>query len=253
MTHEAQFHEANSFLTLTYDDYNLPFGGSLRKEDFQKFMKRLRKKIGSPLKVFYCGEYGDQLGRPHYHAILFGEDFARDREYYSRIGGNNYFVSERLSSLWNLGHSIIGPVTFESCAYTASYCTKKVTGPKAKDHYEKVDPETGEIYELLPEFSHQSNGIGARWLEKFRTDIWSGRDDDFVVMSNGVKAKPPRFYYEKFRELELRDAQRVKGSRYALARANAYDNTKERLAAKEKVALAQFGQKERSYERGSFG
>ena len=57
--HEASLHENNAFITLTYDDSNLPRGGSLDYSDFQKFMKRLRKRIGRKVS-FYCGgEYGD--------------------------------------------------------------------------------------------------------------------------------------------------------------------------------------------------
>ena len=83
-THEAGQHEDNSFLTLTYDDEHLPPGGSLDRLAFPKLIRKLRKKI-APKKVRYymCGEYGvnndlstlDTLGRPHYHALLFGHDF----------------------------------------------------------------------------------------------------------------------------------------------------------------------------------
>jgi hypothetical protein len=38
------------FITLTYDPDHLPSDGSLDVSHFQKFMKRLRKKI-SPLKI----------------------------------------------------------------------------------------------------------------------------------------------------------------------------------------------------------
>lgn len=44
--HEASLHEydhGNSFVTLTYDDKNLPNNWSLDKRHFQLFMKRLRK------------------------------------------------------------------------------------------------------------------------------------------------------------------------------------------------------------------
>jgi hypothetical protein len=73
-THENQMHEESYFLTLTYNEENLPQYESLQKADFQDFMKRYRKAI-APRKIryFMCGEYGhndDQLaanalGRPH--------------------------------------------------------------------------------------------------------------------------------------------------------------------------------------------
>lgn len=40
---EAQMSEKNCFLTLTYDDVNVPEDGGLNKKDFQDFMKRLRR------------------------------------------------------------------------------------------------------------------------------------------------------------------------------------------------------------------
>jgi hypothetical protein len=56
LTIEASLHIFNSFITLTYDPDHLPKDGSLNVVHFQKFMKRLRKKI-SPLKIrfFHCG------------------------------------------------------------------------------------------------------------------------------------------------------------------------------------------------------
>ena len=74
--HEAAAYDCNAFITLTYDEENLPADGSLNYDHFQLFMKRLRKAI-EPNKVrFYmCGEYGEENGRPHFHACLFGYDF----------------------------------------------------------------------------------------------------------------------------------------------------------------------------------
>lgn len=44
MMHEASLHEENCFLTLTYDEENIPPDHSLKVEHFQKFMKRLRRR-----------------------------------------------------------------------------------------------------------------------------------------------------------------------------------------------------------------
>jgi hypothetical protein len=75
--HEARAYEDSSFVTLTYSDDNCP--KSLTYVDFQKFMRRLRKRLGST-RFFVCGEYGDEKRRPHFHAGLFGQAFRFDRK-----------------------------------------------------------------------------------------------------------------------------------------------------------------------------
>ena len=65
---ELKTTEKSCFITLTYSDEHNP--GILLKQDFQKFIKRLRKDY--QLKYFACGEYGDLKLRPHFHAILSG-------------------------------------------------------------------------------------------------------------------------------------------------------------------------------------
>jgi len=73
MLHELDEHEDSIFITLTYDEDNVPENMSLRKADLQKFFKRLRKALGDrTIKYFACGEYGDKTERLHYHSIIFG-------------------------------------------------------------------------------------------------------------------------------------------------------------------------------------
>lgn len=128
--HEASLHDENCFITLTYDPEHLPIYfrddgpalGTLCKEDFQNFMKRLRERIGTKIRFFHCGEYGEQLGRPHYHAIIFGYDFADKTPIEVSDGGHNQFVSEMLTEVWGKGRCTIGAVTFDSAAYVARDC-----------------------------------------------------------------------------------------------------------------------------------
>ena len=135
--HESRMHSENCFITLTYDDDNLPPYGNLRYADFQKFLKRLRKKRG-PFRFFMAGEYGEQFFRPHHHACLFGLHF-HDRELHSRSdSGSDVCVSAELSDLWPDGHASVGDFTFESAAYVARYVVKKVTGDAAEEHYKRM-------------------------------------------------------------------------------------------------------------------
>jgi len=208
--HEASLHDENSFLTLTYDDENLPEDGSLRVRDWQLFAKRLRKRIGS-FRFFHCGEYGERFGRPHYHAILFGHDFSGTREVAKQEDGFTYYVSEVLGEVWNKGLHILGEVDFDSAAYVAGYCVKKVTGKKAEEHYERSDQRTGEIWSVRPEYATMSRrpGIGTQWFDRFKEDVYS---EDFVV-SKGRKFRPPKFYDKKLEEEDERRYQRIAAER----------------------------------------
>lgn len=133
--HEAQMHKQNCFITLTYDDKHLPEDHGLHYKHFQDFMKRLRKKYGAGIRFYMCGEYGEQLGRPHFHACIFGMDFA-DKKLWKTTGSKSkLYRSAELEKLWTFGFSSVGDVNFESAAYVARYIMKKVTGEAATEHY----------------------------------------------------------------------------------------------------------------------
>ncbi len=188
--HEASLHDDNCFVTLTYDEDHVPRFGSLLMDDWQKFFKRLRGRVGK-VRFFGCGEYGGQYGRPHYHACLFGVDFP-DKYVWAQRGPHDVFRSELLESVWTYGQSEIGSLTFESAAYVARYCLKKITGKAAESHYLVVERETGELGSRLPEFSTMSRrpGIGSGWFDLYSDEVYPS--DEVIV--NGAASKPPRFY-----------------------------------------------------------
>jgi len=246
--HEASLYEENSFLTLTYDDEHLPKNLSLVKSDFQKFMKILRKSIAPKrVRYYHCGEYGEEYGRPHYHALLFGYS-PPDRKYFSGKDERRLFTSDDLSRMWSKGFVVIGEVTFESAAYVARYVMKKVTGDRAKEFYG----------ERAPEYSTMSRrpGIGKGWFDKFKSDVYPV--DRVVVRS--VPTRPPRFYdtllgredpstlaflkinrennAEHYVEDVLSDGTVVRVS----------DSSMPRLAVKEVVKIAELNQLKRSLE-----
>lgn len=104
-----------------------------------------------------------------------------------------------LDRLWSKGSTVIGDLTFESAAYTARYCMKKITGDQAESHYEHVDKQTGECTQLKPEYTTMSRrpGIGKPWLDKFLSDVYPSDE----VISRGYPAQPPTFYDSQY-ELE---------------------------------------------------
>ena len=233
--HEASLYEDNCFITLTYSDDALPVGGSLVLADYQKFMKRLRKKFGSNIRFYHCGEYGETTWRPHYHACLFNFDFA-DKRKFSKTNNGYLYTSETLNELWPFGHSLIGDVTFESAAYVARYIMKKITGDGAEEHYQSVCNETGEIFNLRPEYTTMSRrpGIGAGWFDKYKEDVYFG---DYVVV-RGVKMRPPKFYDRSFEIASPNRFRLLRGRRVMDARGHADNNTPARLKVREEVAKA---------------
>jgi len=225
--HEASLHELNCVVTLTYDEGHLPADGSLDKLAVPRFVRRARK-AGAVLRYFQCGEYGDREFRPHYHAALFGWDFLDKVECEPSKSGATQWVSSDLERLWPYGRATIGTLNFESAAYIARYVTKKVTGKKAAEHYARVDPFTGEMYQLEPEFATMSRrpGIAAGWFEKFGSEVFP--DDEVIV--RGRPCKPPRYYDNRLSEGELAV---VKSSRRNRARRRLSEGSPKRLRVRE--------------------
>lgn len=244
--HEAQLHDLSVFLTLTYSDANLPPGGSLRKRDFQLFIKRLRKIHDGKIRYFHVGEYGDATRRPHYHAIIFGCDFA-DKTFWKKApSGEKLYISETLQRLWPLGDAYIGQVSIQSAAYVARYCMKKITGEKANEHYKAVDLSTGEIHEIEPEYATMSlkPGIGQGWYDRYASDVFPS---DYAV-HKGKRLAVPKFYYRKLQVSDPKEAERIKWARVRRASKRKADSTPERLAIREEVKLSQLKSLKRELE-----
>lgn len=240
--HEASLYEANSFITLTYSDKHMPKNGSLsrgKRSHFQLFMKRLRKKnTGKKIRFFHCGEYGEKLGRPHYHAILFNHEF-EDKVLHSEHNESKLYVSKDLEKIWGKGFCIIGDVTFESAAYVARYVVKKINGARAKAHYK----------ERAQEYTTMSRrpGIGKKWFERYIRDIYP---DDFVIM-RGKKMRPPRYYDVMLERDYAEEYADIKRGRQIDNPVRDDDNTHARLAIREQVQLRKLEQLKRPYERES--
>jgi hypothetical protein len=241
--HEASLYQDNCFITLTFDDESLlarPNPYSLDVRDFQLFMKKLRKKYGSKIRYFHCGEYGDQTSRPHYHACLFNfrpPDLVHIR---NNSSGDPLYSSESLARIWGNGHVWIGELTFESAAYVARYVLKKVNGKQQQQigengakHYEWIHPETGELLERKPEYTTMSRrpGIAADWFKKYSSDLYP---KDFVTM-RGVKQRPAKFYDRKFEEMKPLEFEKIKSKREELTYERVMNNTPERLGVRETI------------------
>lgn len=242
--HEASMHKENCFITLTYNDKNLPKDKSINKDELQRFFKRLRKFIAYPgtmplfdnamriqyyrkkshpkygqakvqdvyreIKYYAAGEYGDRLGRPHYHACIFGYAF-KDTELlfhggykyfksiFSKTEGHSLYTSKTLEEIWKNGFVTIGELTLESAGYVARYCMKKINGEKAPDHYG----------EKTPEFAIMSKGIGKEWYKKYKNDLYP---KDYTHI-NGIRVTAPRYYDNLLAEENPKMLERIKQKR----------------------------------------
>ena len=206
------------FVTLTYAPDFLPEGGTLVRKHVQDFLKRLRDRFSDQkIRVFYCGEYGENFSRPHYHLCLFNCTFKDGVRWFSN-NGNWIYRSKLLEELWPFGNSSFSDFTFETAAYVARYCTKKISGSLADEHYAG----------RLPEFCGMSlkPGIGSSWFDKYgESDLFP--HDNVIV--RGARCKPPR-YYDKLRDRVDPDGlAKAKQVRQELADECADDNTFSRL------------------------
>lgn len=190
ITHEAQLHDENAFITLTYADQHLPPHGGLRYEDLVKFWKRARKALWTQykkrLRYYACGEYGDDSLRPHYHACVFGHAFTTDR-IIIRESPTLLWTTPELIKWWGLGHVSVGALNFETARYTASYVTKKL---RSKQQYVRIDDETGELIALEQPRPFMSRNIAKAWWEENYHHVTA---HDKVVI-NGRPQKPPKAY-----------------------------------------------------------
>lgn len=239
--HESSLYDENCFVTLTYDNKNLPENASLRKRDLQLFMKRLRKKFRKKkIRFFAAGEYGENFGRPHYHIILFGFDFP-DKVRWSTRGDFEVWRSNSLEEVWKKGNSEIGSVTFESAAYVARYVMKKdMFSDPALDKFFNKNGIWEPVFATMSRGGSEKGeknlgGIGKRWYERYKDEVF--RDDSVIV--NGVEVKPPK-YYDGLYEIDDRE-EMEKVKRRRKARCDSDSERTARLWARKKIA-------ERKYE-----
>lgn len=200
---EASQFDNNCFLTLTYNEASLPKFG-LCKKDLQNFIKRLRKKVGFPIRYYCCGEYGENTKRPHYHCIIFNW-FPEDAKFLkeSKFGGLLY-TSKILSDLWPFGISSVGEVSFASCAYVARYCQKKV--------YIEGQYKAFSLMSLKP-------GIGEKYFRENILNIYT-TDKVYFKFGNSSYSKPSRYFDKLLERLDPKRIEKIKKLRVSSSQLN---------------------------------
>lgn len=170
---ERYDHEKTAFVTLTYNNFFLPNNFNLFPKDVTLFFKKLRERYGKKVRYYYCGEYGEQTGRPHYHIALFG------------IGEEDTGVIEKSWTIkgYPLGNVHVGDLSKDSIRYICGYimkgANKYVDESKAKNK-----PFAEKVNEILggrrPEFQRMSRnpGIGAKAIERIASRV-KGKGETF--------------------------------------------------------------------------
>lgn len=166
------------FITLTYDDSNLPLRG-VQKDDCQKFIKRYRKHHEchptKKIKYFLVSEYGSTTGRPHYHLILF---FNWKIELIPE--------SSLLQECWKKGAIKIGTCSPASISYCCKYLMKE-----NKDPFGFFENKTFTLMSRRP-------AIGIEYLFNREVQRLHTERVDFQVISpDGYILNLPRYYRDK--------------------------------------------------------
>lgn len=183
---ELQYWQSAVFVTLTYNQDNLPANGSLSREVLSDFFKSLRQNLnGRKIKYYACGEYGDSdnTERPHYHCIIFGvSDSLEDR----KALFNSWKNCDDWMFFGKTWFKTVGTVTKDSAQYVSGYCQKKLFGDLALEEYDRRGRN--------PPFQTQSNGIGERYF----LDNYDLIKKDGFIFFDGVNHPIPETFKRKF-------------------------------------------------------
>lgn len=174
------------FITLTYDDEHLPRRGTLVKSHIRNFIRRLKYENREKGNIVYygCGEYGDVTGRPHYHLIVIGCSFPRER--FNRHGG--HYSHDDVGRLWRFGNNVVGNADRKSLNYVTGYVRKKILGRESSYAYA--------VNGLEPPFAIMSKRIGYEFFRRNFDKIYKSVIDEH---KQGAMIMP-RYYKRKIKD-----------------------------------------------------
>lgn len=190
---------------------------TLCKSDIQYFNKRLRRAFNNEhIRFYLIGEYGPSTERPHYHGIYFGLPELKLIPSGKNALGQKYYTSPEIQKCWSatdhqdlkdqergvyrlngeassgqdpddFGFISVEPATYDTCAYTARYCSKKLLGDSAV-YYEYKN--------IVPPFSLMSRkpGIARQYYEDHKEQIYEHDEIILTLRDAGKKLKPPKYY-----------------------------------------------------------
>ena len=181
-----------------------------------RFLNSLRKNFERQgyegIKYFYCGEYGETTGRPHYHIILLHCPIDILQFYDCHVDTNYkaHWKSHQLEKYWKEGILDVSELEWSCAAYVARYCTKKISFETDKTIYYKQGK--------MPEFIRMSKGIGFEWYEQHKGEIY--KTDEIImrtIKGNVGSCKPPKAFDRKFKEHFPEEFEKIRLSRQTAA------------------------------------
>lgn len=180
MIYESLLHSNSTFLTLTYNDDNVP--ATMQRDDLRKFFKKLWKR-SIKFRYFACGEYGSMNHRSHFHVVMFGLSVLE--------------CEKIVAECWDKGYSMSLPFEPGAAAYVAGYVSKKLALDFKR--YSHLNPD------FKPEFQTMSNrpGLGfgfLRYVYDILKNYASGLDDipPFLMLGD-KKVLLPKYLKNKLR------------------------------------------------------
>lgn len=177
LMNELKHCESAYFITMTYDDFHLPYtengNMNLNYRDVQLFMKKLRKlnneKTDKKIKYFVSGEYGENTHRPHYHMVIFN---VADVDFIHRC--------------WIYGGVHVGKVEEKSIYYTLKYTLKRA-------HKGVLDP----LDDRANEKALMSKKLGIKFLTDSMIKYFKDDVTRPVTYLDNKKLPLPRYYRDK--------------------------------------------------------
>ena len=162
------------FLTLTYNDENIPLDENgqfcFNKKQVQNYIKQIRHLQKSKISHYLISEYGGKTYRPHYHTIMYGIESQQ--------------IIEKIQKTWQYGFTYVGTVTPASVNYVCKFHVNS-----------KGDIPDG----IMKPFSIMSKKIGASYIPKYKEWHKTSRPQDryYVAQEGGYKTPLPRYFKDK--------------------------------------------------------
>lgn len=195
------------FVTLTFNDENLPRGLDTGRRYWQCFMKRFRKNTGlKGFKYFCCSELGEEKGRLHFHCIFIN------------LGRSASFLRKALERDWQGGFTDVQYIkNSKKCAeYVSKYCYQDMDRPSCFYVDYKIDENR--IFKVrvqTPKYFRRyvSKGMGLSLLSDAFLAYLRQRGDGTFVDPRFGELSLPSYYIGKVWPPDSEEYLFIKASR----------------------------------------